>query len=201
MADGIGQQTIRHPPDEQPRGRFDISGRLGPLLDVGRQSGKTLVKKLILIGIALAVAYVGGVESGLIPGRQHDAAIGANGADAVLSAAFENRRSDVQVQGSGHVTRVLPDDNDGSRHQRFIVRLASGQTLLVAHNIDLANRVAAVKPGDVSSSTASTSGMNAVASSTGRIVILDAVTWMVGSSTTGVRINERQTAILVRRWS
>lgn len=111
--------------------------------------GKTLVKKLILIGIALAVAYVGGVESGLIPGRQHDAAIGANGADAVLSAAFENRRSDVQVQGSGHVTRVLPDDNDGSRHQRFIVRLASGQTLLVAHNIDLANRVAAVKPGDV----------------------------------------------------
>ena len=36
-----------------------------------------------------------------------------------------------------------------SRHQRFIVQLASGQTLLVAHNIDLAPRVADLKPGHI----------------------------------------------------
>lgn len=106
------------------------------------------MKKLVLIGIALAAAYFGAIESGLIPGRQHDAAIGAHGGDQVLTAAFENRRSDVQVEGSGHVTKVLSDDNDGSRHQRFIVRLASGQTLLVAHNIDVAKRVASVQAGD-----------------------------------------------------
>lgn len=105
------------------------------------------MKKLVLIGIALAAAYFA-VESGLVPGRQQDATVGANGGDQVLAAAFENRRRDVQVEGSGHVTRILPDDNSGSRHQRFIVRLASGQTLLVAHNIDLAKRVAAVKAGD-----------------------------------------------------
>ena len=105
------------------------------------------MKKLVLIGIALAAAYFA-VESGLIPGRQHDAAIGTNGGDQVLTAAFEHRRSDVQVEGSGHITKVLSDDNDGSRHQRFIVRLASGQTLLVAHNIDVANRVASVQAGD-----------------------------------------------------
>jgi hypothetical protein len=97
---------------------------------------------LLLVGITLA-AYFGGVESDLIPGRQPEAA--ANGADTALA----DRRSDVQVQGSGHVTKILPDDTSGSRHQRFIVRLASGRTVLVAHNIDLANRVAAVKPGDV----------------------------------------------------
>lgn len=53
-----------------------------------------------------------------------------------------------QVSGEGIVTRVLPDDNEGSRHQRFILRLDSGRTLLVAHNIDLAARIDALDVGD-----------------------------------------------------
>jgi hypothetical protein len=68
-------------------------------------------------------------------------------ADAI-SRAFDQRQSNVQVQGSGLVERVLADDSDGSRHQRFIVRLASGHTVLVAHNIDLAPRVASLAAGD-----------------------------------------------------
>lgn len=54
-----------------------------------------------------------------------------------------------QVQGIGIVSHILADDNDGSRHQRFILRLKSGQTLLVAHNIDLAPRVDNLRKGDV----------------------------------------------------
>jgi len=46
------------------------------------------------------------------------------------------------------VIKVLPDDTEGGRHQRFIIRLASGQTLLVAHNIDIAPRVEGLKAGD-----------------------------------------------------
>ncbi len=57
-------------------------------------------------------------------------------------------RSGARVETSGVVERVLPDDNSGSRHQRFIVRLASGQTLLIAHNIDIAPRVAGLTRGD-----------------------------------------------------
>ncbi|MEO8747181.1 MAG: DUF3465 domain-containing protein, partial [Rhodanobacter sp.] len=53
-----------------------------------------------------------------------------------------------EVSGTGTVIRVLPDDTEGSRHQRFILRLASGQTLLVAHNIDLAPRVSPLSVGD-----------------------------------------------------
>ncbi len=68
--------------------------------------------------------------------------------DRALQAAFEQRRSDLQVQGSGVVIRLLSDDLQGSRHQRFILRLNSGQTLLVAHNIDLAPRVAGLQVGD-----------------------------------------------------
>lgn len=52
------------------------------------------------------------------------------------------------AQGSGSVVRILPDDNDGSRHQRFILRLASGRTLLIAHNIDLAPRIGGIREGD-----------------------------------------------------
>jgi len=57
-------------------------------------------------------------------------------------------RSGERLETSAVVERVLPDDNDGSRHQRFIVRLPSGQTLLIAHNIDLAPRVARLERGD-----------------------------------------------------
>ncbi len=53
-----------------------------------------------------------------------------------------------QVESSGMVLRVLPDDNDGSRHQRFILELSSGRTVLVAHNIDLAPRIPELEGGD-----------------------------------------------------
>jgi len=69
-------------------------------------------------------------------------------ADDAIARAFQNQSSGVQVSGQGVVERVLSDDTDGSRHQRFILRLPSGQTLLIAHNIDLAPRVTAVGPGD-----------------------------------------------------
>ncbi|MDH3636670.1 MAG: DUF3465 domain-containing protein [Gammaproteobacteria bacterium] len=68
--------------------------------------------------------------------------------DSVLEEAFEQRQSDLQVQGSGEIVKILADDNDGSRHQRFILRLNSGRTLLIAHNIDLAPRISSLNRGD-----------------------------------------------------
>ncbi|MGU3229214.1 DUF3465 domain-containing protein [Vibrio cholerae] len=68
--------------------------------------------------------------------------------DAVLQQAYQSQQSDLQVQGFGQVVKVLPDDNDGLKHQKFILELNSGQTLLVAHNIDLAPRIPNLKVGD-----------------------------------------------------
>ncbi len=65
-----------------------------------------------------------------------------------ILAAFKNQRSDVQVQGRGVVSRLLPDDNEGSRHQKFIIKLSNGQSVLIAHNIDLAPRISHLKTGD-----------------------------------------------------
>lgn len=73
---------------------------------------------------------------------------GKKNAEAVLKQAFENEQSDIQVEGEGTVWKTLPDDNKGTRHQRFILKLSSGQTLLVAHNIDLADKIKGLKKGD-----------------------------------------------------
>lgn len=69
--------------------------------------------------------------------------------DSAIVSAFERHASGVQVEGRGTVTRVLSDDRYEPRHQRFIIRLASGQTVLVAHNIDIAPRVEGLGEGDV----------------------------------------------------
>jgi hypothetical protein len=73
---------------------------------------------------------------------------GASKSDAILADAFKNHASDIEVLGQGTVVRILPDDNSGKRHQRFIIRLASGQTLMIAHNIDIAQRISGLQEGD-----------------------------------------------------
>lgn len=67
---------------------------------------------------------------------------------AQLAEAQQKHSHKVELEIAGVVAKVLPDDRQGLRHQRFIVRLANGQTLLVAHNIDEAPRVAGLQAGD-----------------------------------------------------
>ena len=64
-----------------------------------------------------------------------------------LEAAFRDHRSNIWVEGSGTVARLLRDDTKRPRHQRFVVDLGTGHTILIAHNIDLAPRVP-FKKGD-----------------------------------------------------
>ena len=67
---------------------------------------------------------------------------------SLIQQAFDRRQSNVQVQSIGHVKAVLADDNEGSRHQKFILGLENGLTVLVAHNIDLAPRIKNIQKGD-----------------------------------------------------
>jgi hypothetical protein len=64
------------------------------------------------------------------------------------SELFAKKANDEMVDGVGRVIRLLADDNKGSRHQRFLVEIADGQSLLFAHNIDLALRIDTIKVGD-----------------------------------------------------
>ncbi|NNC78042.1 MAG: DUF3465 domain-containing protein [Woeseiaceae bacterium] len=59
----------------------------------------------------------------------------------MLKRDFTDHDSGTWIEGSGRVVKLLSDDNDGSRHQRFIIEVRRNQTLLIAHNIDLVARV------------------------------------------------------------
>ena len=110
--------------------------------------------KYVLIAAFLLIAGIQALQlerhSGTLGGQvERSVPAPAPGPAAdVLREAFEQRRSNLQVEGSGVVEKLLSDDNKGSRHQRFILRLPHGQTLLVAHNIDLAPRIDALQVGD-----------------------------------------------------
>lgn len=71
-----------------------------------------------------------------------------SGGDVLIVEAFRNGRSNVQLGGEGRVVRILPNDNDGSRHQKFLLELESGHSLLIAHNIDVAPRIDSLREGE-----------------------------------------------------
>ena len=88
------------------------------------------MKKLFLALVAVAALYVGwGQTEGLhqrsgVPDLETRAP--APGRSDDIRAAFSERDSGTQVTGKGVVTKLLADDSEGSRHQRFILKLASG---------------------------------------------------------------------------
>jgi len=102
---------------------------------------KKLLFLIVISVLAVGVAQEQGIS---IPGLS----LTGNSTDSVLRSAYNDRKTDLQVQGQGTVIKLLADDLDGSRHQRFILKLGSGQTLLVAHNIDLAPRISGLQIGD-----------------------------------------------------
>lgn len=102
------------------------------------------MKKLLLLVVTLVLIY-GYIQDQDFSFSESASPTANNNA---IQDAFASKRSDVQVKGEGTVTKVLSDDLDGSRHQRFLLKLNSGQTLLISHNIDLAPRIDRLHAGD-----------------------------------------------------
>lgn len=106
------------------------------------------MKKLILLALALtAICPLNAQAPDRHLGAIYLKAKKPASGDKVLAKAFRLGRSEFMVKFNATVIAILSDDLDGSRHQRFIVKLASGQTLLIVHNIDLAPRVRNLKVG------------------------------------------------------
>jgi hypothetical protein len=94
------------------------------------------MRKLIIIcAIVLAAVYFGFARDNSV--SIHNLVETSHSSDNIIASAFNNRKCNVQVDGQAVVIKILPDDLEGTRHQRFIVRLSSGQRILIAHNIDL----------------------------------------------------------------
>jgi hypothetical protein len=106
------------------------------------------MKKLLLPALVVAAFALFQLVSGHHSGSSLGSAATSQDSGSALSQAFASHSNGVVVQGEGEVVKVLSDDDEGSRHQRFIVRVGSGQTVLIAHNIDLAPRVSPLHEGD-----------------------------------------------------
>jgi len=103
-------------------------------------------KNITLIIIIIVISIYGYLNNNpdLIPTTAQQSATDGS----ALADAYKNRKSDVQVSGTGVVIKNLADDNVGSRHQKFILKLPTGKTVLVSHNIDLAPRINSLRKGD-----------------------------------------------------
>lgn len=107
---------------------------------------KLLKKILLVIVLAMAACFWYANNSGPIDSGSQ--AADWVSAPASVPAAFGRADSGHEVVGQGVVERFLRDDTRGDRHQRFILQLPSGQTVLVAHNIDLAPKILSLELGD-----------------------------------------------------
>jgi hypothetical protein len=100
--------------------------------------------KPLLFALALTLALFGCEQSKANKANQPDvvnARLETGTSNSLIEQAFSQKQSNIQVSGSGLVVKLLADDNKGARHQKFLVKINAEQTLLFAHNIDLAPRV------------------------------------------------------------
>ena len=111
-------------------------------------------KRLLLVAPVLFVAALWFIPTSCTPYHRDNVldqatrSFDTRSPDAQLEYAFENRLTHHLLGGRGTVTKLLGDDNQGRRHQRFILRVGSGRSLLVSHNLDLSRRIEELRVGD-----------------------------------------------------
>jgi hypothetical protein len=116
---------------------------------------KSLKQYIIIIVLALAIGAVHKLQNHPKSEKNRTAkssiAKKGNTSAAItntsLKNAYRNRKSNIQISGCGIVKKVLKDDLKGSRHQRFILKVNPNQTILIAHNIDIAPRISNLHQG------------------------------------------------------
>jgi hypothetical protein len=67
---------------------------------------------------------------------------------ATITQWQNNQVSNQSICQQGVIIKLLQDDNKGSRHQRFIIKLENNKTLLIAHNIDISTRITDLENGE-----------------------------------------------------
>lgn len=108
-----------------------------------------LVVAAFLIGRLLAPAPIAGNSESVPSLQQSKSNADSADVDAQIVQAFHSQQGNLPVESAGTVIKIMADDREGSRHQRFLIRLSNGHTLLVAHNIDLAPRIDDLHTGDI----------------------------------------------------
>ena len=125
------------------------------LLIIGKRKTMQTQKHNYVIGaiiIALLLAYFGldfkQKQNTSSESSQTDF-VDATAGEQQIMQAYQQQQSNIQIRAQGVVKAILPDDNQGSRHQKMILKLNNGLTILIAHNIDLAPRIDGLRKGEI----------------------------------------------------
>ena len=113
----------------------------------------TVLGMLVLMAVLYAIDHWKGSQGTdtkePTPAPKQDGRGTLRAGDEAIEEAIRMKRSGVVVETGGTIVKLLPDDRTGDRHQRFLIRLASGHTVLVAHNIDLAPKIPLRREGEI----------------------------------------------------
>ena len=106
------------------------------------------IKKIIAIVVVVVVAVFYADEYNTEANSKNAAAPATHTEELAnndkLLKLIKRRQSGQMVLVNVRVLKLLSDDLQGDRHQRMILKvIGSNNTLLLAHNIDIANRVPA----------------------------------------------------------
>jgi hypothetical protein len=109
-----------------------------------------VLKKLIAAVAALVVGYCmwrGPEEAPRAVAQAATSTTSTAPSAPSLERAIAAHARGAHVEGRARVTKLLPDDTRGVRHQRFLLRTDAGSSVLVAHNLGIAPRINGLKAG------------------------------------------------------
>lgn len=109
-----------------------------------RPSGGAWIWVLLVLALVAWIAWDALRDSR----RAEPAEVGSRAEPAESAEKQRSWKDGDWVRGEGVVEKVLADDLDPPRHQRFLVRVPWGRTLLFAHNVDVGRRVEGLAAGD-----------------------------------------------------
>lgn len=110
-----------------------------------------LIALIVIAGIAAATQYFD-KDQNTQSGDKQQTTLNSNAQQEAIEKIKQavesgNTEASFWVTLDAKVIKTLKDDTKGSQHQRFLIEPHKGMTLLVAHNIDLADKVP-LKRGD-----------------------------------------------------
>jgi hypothetical protein len=106
---------------------------------------KKTSQKVLSVIVLLISAYFAQNYSGLT--RDSEPVSKREDSSENISKLITNKVSGKIITVNAKVVSILSDDKQGDRHQRLILKVGNN-TLLLAHNIDIAQRIP-VKKGDL----------------------------------------------------
>ena len=112
-----------------------------------KKTKTSTLSTIILIILAVVYFYLENTNDSTVPSPSTEMSASSK-AHTTVHDYFEQRVSGRMVSITAKVKRLLSDDTHKPRHQRFIIKLDTGITVLIAHNIDLAPRVSDLQEGD-----------------------------------------------------